>query len=255
MSTPVTPEIGAPENGKQSLSEIARVTNMFMSPSLTFEDIKRNTSWWLPYILAAVVSISFVTIVGKKITWDQVLENSMNQMTEKQKDQMSKLSPEQLQQQQKIILASIKYISYSYPVVVLIVYLVLAAIFLALFNFGAGAEIKFAQAFAVTIFSFVPWLARGILACIMTVIVNDTSKFNMEYPVVTNLGVLVSHAEHPALSSLASSVDIFNLWTVYLMGIGFAIVASKKKSTGLAITFGLYIFYCLLKFGWNLIFA
>src|SRR5437588_674188 len=68
---PVLPTDAAP------LSEPARVLNTFFSPSKTFTDLRQNASWWLPFLITAIVSVSFVYVVDQKGGYQKVVENQI----------------------------------------------------------------------------------------------------------------------------------------------------------------------------------
>jgi len=255
MSTPVTPEIGAPESGQPALSEMQRILNMFSAPTKTFTDIKKNASWWAPFLIMAILSTTFVYMVGQKITWEQVVENQFSAMSDKQKDQIAQLTPEQQARQRSGMLMGFKYGSYVAPVIVLIIVLIVAALNMATINFGFGADIPFKQALAISWYAGVPRALFSILAIIMLYVIKDPTSFNMQNPVVTNLAVLTSQSQHPALYSALSFIDIFALWSCYLTGLGLATVSGKKTSVGLTVTFGWYILAMLVAVGFKFLTA
>ncbi len=49
--------VAQPDASAAPLSEIARVIDTFSAPSKTFTDVKRSASWWLPFLIGAVVTI------------------------------------------------------------------------------------------------------------------------------------------------------------------------------------------------------
>jgi len=66
----------APEGA--GLSQWQRVSNTFTAPSKTFEDIKRgNKSWWMPFIIFALVGYMLFAAVALKIGMAQVVENQI----------------------------------------------------------------------------------------------------------------------------------------------------------------------------------
>ena len=48
---------------------------------------------------------------------------------------------------------------------------------------------------------------------------------------------------------MASALDVFIIWNIVLMGIGFACNSKVKRSTAIAIVAGLYLFYKLISSG------
>ena len=66
------------ESTPQGLSQWQRVTNTFTAPSKTFEDIKRgNKSWWLPFVIMALVGYILFAAVYFKIGMQQVVDNQI----------------------------------------------------------------------------------------------------------------------------------------------------------------------------------
>ena len=60
---------------KPGLSQWQRVSNTFMAPSKTFEDIKNgHASWWLPFLLFVIVGTGLWTTVTYKVTWPTIPE-------------------------------------------------------------------------------------------------------------------------------------------------------------------------------------
>lgn len=57
MAAMPVPPAPAPVAEAAPLSEPARVLNTFFAPSKTFTDLRRSASWWLPFLITAVVSI------------------------------------------------------------------------------------------------------------------------------------------------------------------------------------------------------
>ena len=51
-------------DGANGLSEIARVVDTFVAPTATFKDILRSASWWLPFLLMAVITAGIVSFRG-----------------------------------------------------------------------------------------------------------------------------------------------------------------------------------------------
>jgi hypothetical protein len=77
----------------------------------------------------------------------------------------------------------------------------------------------------------------------------------LQNPVASNLGFLVDFSVHPALYALASSADIFTIWTTILIGIGFSCVSKAKRSTAIGVVLGWYILVTLLGAGIAAVFA
>lgn len=57
------------------LSEGQRLGYIFLPPSRVFADLRRNASWWAPFLIVAVVSLLFFNVVNRKVGFPRVVEN------------------------------------------------------------------------------------------------------------------------------------------------------------------------------------
>jgi hypothetical protein len=75
---------------------------------------------------------------------------------------------------------------------------------------------------------------------------------------VTNLGVLLDEGVSPVIRAVASSIDIFTIWFLILLSIGFAAISGARKmkasKTG-ALVFGLWFVWILLVVGYASLFG
>jgi hypothetical protein len=256
MSTaPVAaPAAPAPDSGQPGLSQGARIVNIFFAPSKTFTDIKRSASWWAPFVLMAIVSYGFVAVVAKKVGFEQVVQNQMR-LNPKASERLEQLPADQREKQMRIQVAVTKGISYAFPVVNLIVLTIIAAVLMATFNFGAGAEIPFKQALAVVIYSNLAGIVKAVLAMVALLAGSDPEGFTFQNPVATNLGYLVDPVSSRVLYSAASAVDVIAIWVLVLTGIGFARISKLKTATTMSVVFGWYILLTLIGVGFAAAFS
>lgn len=244
----------APDSGQPGLSQGARIVNTFFAPSKTFTDIKRSASWWAPFLLMAVVSLSFVYTVDKKVGFDQVAQNNLR-MSPKQADRIEQLPPEQREQAMGRMVAGTRIFSFGFPVIWLGVLALVAAILMATFNFGAGAEIPYKTAFAVVIYASLPRVLRSIAAVIALMAGLNPEGFILDNPIASNPGHLFNPVDSRVLYTLASQIDLFVIWTIVLMGIGFSRVSKLTRRTTISVVAGWYAFLTIVFVGWAAIFS
>jgi hypothetical protein len=133
------------------------------------------------------------------------------------------------------------------PVIVLVVYVIIAAVSLLLFVL-MGATITFKKSLAATVWGMGP---PGIIVTFFAIIlmyIKDPAdiEINPVANVASNLGLLVAEKEYPALNSLLSSIDVFSFWTIFLLSLSFAALSDrsltvKKSATGILILWGLWV--------------
>ena len=69
------------------LSQIERVFDTFVSPSETFTDIRRSTSWWLPFLLIVLATLAVAFSIDHKVGFQQVVETQIHLNPSQEKDQ------------------------------------------------------------------------------------------------------------------------------------------------------------------------
>ena len=131
------PESTALQGG---LTEGARIINTFVDPPKTFTDLRRRSNWFVPFILISLFSYALVFAAAQKIGFEQLSENQMR-LNHKRMEQIENLPADQQARSREIGVTITKAISYAIPVFFLLVAVIIAAVLMATFNFGMGAEI------------------------------------------------------------------------------------------------------------------
>jgi len=223
---------------EKPLTESERVIDTFIAPSKTFTDIRRNASWWVPWLLSAIVGWGMVYVVDKKLGMEKVVENQMA-MQPKQAEKLDQLPPDQRAAQMQTIVKFNRTIAYGFPIITLIIAAVIAGILLGTFNFGFGAELKFKQCMAVTLYSWLPGIIKALIA-ILAISIGGGEGFTFQNPVASNLSGFVDPSSH-FLYSIATSVDVFTIWTLILAGIGYSCLTRVKRGTCMVVVFGWWV--------------
>src|SRR5882724_7782322 len=130
------------------LSQGARIVNTFIAPSKTFTDLRRSAAWWAPFLLMVVVSTIFVYIAGQKIGFRKIMENQM-QAQPKQQERLEKLPADQREQQLEGGAKFTQILSYAFPLITLIIWLIIATAMFVTFRFAAGAAVSFKVSLAI----------------------------------------------------------------------------------------------------------
>ena len=221
------------------LSQMQRLTNTFTAPSKTFEDIKRgNKSWWMPFIIYIILGFVFYGVVNTKVGMRQVSENQVK-LSPKAEDQMAQLTPEQREQRMKISTSITQGLFLGTPVILLIIGAVISLVLLGTINFGFGGRAKFGSIFAVWMYAMLPSCIKTILGIVVLYAGAAPESFNIKNFAPTNLGAFMNPLEtNPGLYSLTSSIDLVTIWCLVLVGIGTALVAGVKRSSGYIASFG-----------------
>jgi hypothetical protein len=146
---------------------------------------------------------------------------------------------------------------YAAPVFVLIFGLITAAILMATFNFGFEAEVPFGRSLAIVFYGWLPEAIRAVFSMVTLSLRSDTEGLNPNNLVGTNLAYFLDRASTSKfVYGMATALDVITIWSIILLGIGFAVNAKTRKvSQGAAIgtIVALYLVYKLAfsALGWG----
>jgi hypothetical protein len=244
----VPPQEPAPQ------SEGQRLINTFFAPSKTFTDLRRNASWWAPFLIMAIVSLLFVYVVDQKVGFRKVVENQI-QSQPKQADRIEHMPADQRQKTMQQQVTFTKIFSYAFSVTMLVWFAIVAAVLLATLKFGASADVKYKTLFALVIYASLPGLLKSLLAILSLLAGVSSDAFTFQNPVATNPGYFLDPTASPVLRSLLTSFDIFTIWTLVLAAIGITCISKVKRGTAFAVVFGWFGVLVLIGFGFAAAFA
>jgi hypothetical protein len=275
--TPETaPSNGAPQPHEQvaveepaRLGPLSRLTGTLLSPGETFADVNRKPTWLAPFLIAVVTTLAFSFFFEWRAQpdWDKFFQTQVEKRLGKP---LKDLPPDQQEQIQKQVSIQKRFATTDIksPVSILIAvgrtivfyafaFLIPAGIF-ALGLMLMQAQTTFKKILSVVAWS---WCATGVIYTIVMVaslIVRDSEslkEINLADPagiVPSNLAVILPSGTSPALSSIAASFDIFTIWYLIVLAVGFAAIAGAKKfktSKATTLVFGVWVIWVLLKTG------
>jgi len=111
----------------------------------------------------------------------------------------------------------------------------------------------------VAFYAGMPGVIRAVLLIISLLTSSDPSTIDLSgNPMPTNPGFFLDPQGNKILYSLASALDIFTIWYVVLLGIGFAAASMNRKPskrTGVATVFVCYGVIILIGLGFKLAFS
>ena len=247
-AAPVLPASSAPKPEAAPLSQGARIVNTFIAPSKTFTDLRRSASWWAPWLLISIVSMVFIYSIGRQIGFEQISRNQIAHSS--RADQFDKLPADQQARQLRFSTKIFEVFAYGNPVLILFFFLIEAFALWATFKIVAGAETSFKTAYAIVMYAALPGIIGGILGTISLFAGVDPEGFDINNPVATN----VAHLLDPETTSkfvrgMASSLDVLSIWSIALIGIGFASTSKVKRSTAIIIVAVWFLVYKLASSG------
>ena len=236
------------------LSEPARIVNTFIAPQKTFQDLRRNSSWWAPWILISICALLFVYTVQIRVSFDQVVRNEIVKSPRSQA-RMERVPEDQRADRLRSGAKITEVVMYASPVTGLIAFVIIAGILLVSFNFGAGASIPFKTSLAVVTYSNLPTVIYVLLGVLSLLAGVNPEGFNVKNPVASNPAYFMDPTANHFLYGMASALDVFVLWTIVLMALGYSAVSKLKRSTTFGVIIAWYLVYKLVGSGLAALFS
>jgi hypothetical protein len=238
--------VSAPET-QPRINPFGRIIGVFTSPKQTFASIAGRPGWVAPLLLMMVLATCVGTLLNTKMNWGEYIrhkaqENArFEQLSEEQKDQA--------------LAGQVKFWSnFSYGVGIVAVplsTLIFALIYFGAFNLFRGAGLRFGQAFAITTHAFLPTAISSILALIILPL-KTYGDVDPENVVATSLKAYLPESAPKPLLALGGSLELFFIWCLVLVAIGFSAANPKKvkPEASFGIVFGLWAVWVLAKVAW-----
>lgn len=230
----------------------AKLANVFFSPAATFESIARRPGWdWLvPVLLILVLGVAGAFVIAPKIDVDDAVRIQMERM-EKAQPGMSGADRERIEETSRKSMTAFTQgpLRFVGPLVgVVPVFLV------PLFYLGVSAAWGKAGRYLAILGGYA-WVQmvqvlKGILMLAIGSTRDSIGIEEIEGLVKSNLGAFLDPgtASRP-LFTLASSVDIFEIWAVVLGSIALSKTTRLSPKGAAATVAGLWIVWILVRTG------
>jgi hypothetical protein len=136
------------------------------------------------------------------------------------------------------------------PVLTLLSAVVIALVLWGTINFGFGGKATFPEIFTVWMYATLPMIIKTLLGTIVIFAGIAPESFNIANFAPTSVGAFMNPLEtNAAVYKLASSLDFTTIWYLILLGMGSAIVAKVKRSSGYIAVFGWWAILVLFGVG------
>jgi Yip1 domain len=241
-SDPTGPAAPPPASGP--VNSWARLVGALTSPGATFRSIAARPTWIVALAVFVLVSIASTAVLLPRIDREQM----RRQMRERIEEQAGgKADENALAQAERIGIGCVAASGVGGPIVIC---LLLAALFLA-FNL-VGGDIGFRTSLAVTVHALMPITLLSLLS--IPVILGRGSLDMAELQqgrglLPSNLAALAPEDAGPRLLALLASFDLFTLWTIVLLVLGYSIAARVSRGMAAGVIVGLWLLWVAIKVG------
>jgi hypothetical protein len=234
LSGEVTPAEKAP-----TLGFWAKLGNIFVSPTNTFEAIKISPSWFTPLVIYILI-LFVVGIIAMPSTMDSIKTDTMTvysaipNMTEESLNQVQ----QQLEQQSEMSFSNIAR-GTPFLLIRFIPFFIVVSI---LFLFGTvfyGGDGKYKTIMSLVAWTYPIWALGAIVELPLKIIKHSHSAS-------LSLAVLVPADPLNSTFYLLKNIGFFNIWAIAVLGLGFSTVYGFSKVKGLVTVFALWIVWVII---------
>lgn len=237
-----------PKRGFVEESGFGRLIGVLVAPRRTFEAVAGRPTWAPPLVALLLVTVlnSFV-LIGRTdfvAVTAAAIERSGREADAEQVELVASLQES---------LAPVTAVA-SVPSTLL----VLALVFWVSFKL-VGGEISYRQCLAVVGHGLLPWLPAMLLS-LPSLLARHAFGF-ADYQQLgffpatlpSSLAAVAPEGASAGLLAVLSSIDLFSLWSIVLLSLGFSVVARVSRATAATTVVALWAVYVLGKLGWTLV--
>jgi hypothetical protein len=232
-------EPSAEPQGALADSPWGRPLGVLVSPQATFRSLAARPSWLPPLLILLVLFVAAQALAMQRIDMEAAVRDAM----EKQDQPID-------EQQIATIAAMQSKVGLACNVVIFpLAMLALAAIFWGLANV-AGGEIDFKRSLAVTAHGLMPNALSSLLTIPVILGRQEIDVAEAQHGLLASHLAAFAPEDAPAwLVALLARVDVFSLWSLALLVVGFAVVARLSKGAAVGVVGLLWLLWIGLMVG------
>ncbi len=206
---------------------MSRLSGVFFEPTATFEDIAARPRWFVPMLLIILAACGFLTVFTQRVGWEGVVREQMEKSP-----QMQQMPADQ---RERSIAMGARFGAISgfagTVIGIPIANLVIAGILLGVAAGILSAPVKFKQVFSILCYAGLPSILSSLLATVVLIL--KPENFNLRNPLMFNPAAAMDPlTTSKFVYSLASSIDLFSFWVIFLIATGLKAAGGKKLSFG-----------------------
>jgi len=224
-------------------SGAGRVLGALVAPGDTFRSLAARPTWLAPLLVAAVLVTVLTGMLTARIDMAQAIRHQLEAAG-------SQPSLEQIDQRVEMMKKIQPYLALFQGLVATpAVYLLGALLFWVAFKL-LGSDMSYKASFATLLYGLLPLgLVQTLLA--IPVIWNRASFTQDEARsgsfLASNLAAWAPEGVGAVARTLLGSVDLFSIWTIVLLVIGYRIVARVSRAAAVGVVLGIWLLAVALK--------
>lgn len=224
-------------------SGFGRLLSVLLAPGKTFRSIAARPTWIEPMVVLVLLTGVMTMLVMQRADMEEMIRARI--------EQSGREVPAEAVEQQVEMMERFGWVfGLLGAVVTPVMYLAGAAVLLAIFKL-LGSDLGFPQSLSTFLYGMAPWIVASLLALPVLLSRDSLTVEEMQSGTVlmSNLSFLAPEDAGAGLRAALSAIDVFSLWTLVLLAIGYRIVARVSTGTAAGVLVGLWLVWVLGKVG------
>lgn len=222
-----------PQSGATEASSWGRIWGAITAPTEAFAGLATKPVFAVALVCLLVVGIAVGWVAMGKISPEDFARSI---------EESGRPVPPQLEDDPDAFLARIRMVqTIAGGIFAALFYFAAAGLFLVSFRM-LGSDLSFRQSMSTTVHGLLP---LGVAALVGLVVLYGRSEVSLSElqaggVVASNLGFLAGEETSKVMRGLLTSIDLFSLWSLYLLALGYRIVARVSSGAAWAVCLTLW---------------
>lgn len=234
----------------------SRLIGVWFSPGETFAEIGHA-----PRMLAPILALMIIGSFSSYLMIERIGVRGFFSPGIEQSVANGQISREDADKQLEAMTAgpAATFIKWLFPLIGLVQYLVIALILVGvakLITMLMGGDNEFKPLFSVSLYTLLGTVLVSSILMLIVLYLKPPEEIDINNPLGSNLAALLTVAVGKEglpkfVMALARWVDVFGIWMIALLAIGYAAVTRKVKSSGFGMALGgIYLVVALIAAAW-----
>lgn len=226
-------------------SSFGRLAGVLLAPVKTFQSIAERPTWVVALVVLVALALTASVLMTGRMDMEELVRESVAQQGREVSEQQVEQAIE-FQEKFGAVFAMLGPL-FFFPVGCLLIALLVWVTLKLL-----GSDFPYKTSFAATVHGLVPTGVGGLLALPVILSRAEFSYDDVKTGSIlaSNLGALAPEDSSLALQTLLSSIDVFSIWCVVLLSIGYSVVARTSRAKAAAVVVALWVVWIVIKVGW-----
>jgi hypothetical protein len=224
-------------------SGAGRVLGALVAPEDTFRSLAARPTWLAPLLVAVVLVTVLTGMISARMDMAQAIRHQLEAAG-------SQPSLEQIDQRVETMKKIQPYLALFQGLIATpAVYLLGALLFWVAFKL-LGSDLSYKASFATLLYGMLP---LGLVQALLAIpVIWNRASFTPEEArsgsfLASNLAAWAPESVGAVARTLLGSVDLFSIWTIVLLVIGYRIVAKVSRAAAIGVVLGIWLLGVALK--------